>query len=183
MICLLSTGFAFVFEVGIPSPCKQWTLWSRGLVMAYSASRWARPLRNFFKEGSASLALSDDVDRPAEESGCPSGPVPWPLDRGLQGVAQSGDACQVFCPELKEKYLLSWKKRKVANSIAPPPRPQPSTSEAARQESFNRAHNPERTDYFQYSCGLSDITCRNRFDKMALFLPVIPCKRSLNKGL
>lgn len=129
-ICLFRIGFAFVFLAGIPPPCKQWTLWSRGLVITYYASCRAGPLRNVFKEGSASLPLSDDVDRPAEESGCPSGPAPWPPDRGLQGVAQSGDACQVFCPELQETYLLYWKKRKVANSTFPPARPQPIISEA-----------------------------------------------------
>lgn len=56
-ICLFITEFVFISEVGIPSPYKQWTLWSRGLVITFSATCQTGLLRNVFKEGTCLSAL------------------------------------------------------------------------------------------------------------------------------
>lgn len=56
-ICLFITEFVFISEVGIPSPYKQWTLWSRRLVITFSATCQTGPLRNVCKEGTCLSAL------------------------------------------------------------------------------------------------------------------------------
>ena len=188
LLACLSTGFVFIFEVGIPSLFTQGVLWSRDCFTWWAVCPTG-PVRNVFKEGTRFSALFK-TRRPGPLGKCPAHQffAPASLPRASGKGIMSGGPFQGLSQEVKIENPPSWTKRWGMDSRSQQWGPQSvyrwscKTSKSVQGSTDYRALIWEEI----ISCipvVYPDITCRNYYDKMALLLPVIPCKRRLNEGL